>query len=168
MSIDVCFQWAVHWHIGYINYFQWMASLSCSSILRWKLAGHGLPPVTAGIRVWLDGVGQAGTYGTAERMNGRTRLHRCGEGVPINNGTRIEGVLVRIGSRRQDTKCVAISWMGGLGRTTKRWGGNTSQTVPKAIEPVGGYIVVCYACPVQFQIPGCLPSCRAMRLLLGH
>jgi len=48
-------------------------------------AGHGLPPVTAGIGVWLDGVGQAGTYGAAERMNGRTRLHRCQEGVPINN-----------------------------------------------------------------------------------
>jgi len=52
-------------------------------------AGHGLPPVTAGIVVWLDGVGQAGTYGTVERMNGRTRLHRCREGIPINNGTRI-------------------------------------------------------------------------------
>ena len=41
------------------------------------IAGHGLPPVTAGIGVWLDGVGQAGMYRTAERMNGRTRLHRC-------------------------------------------------------------------------------------------
>jgi len=49
-------------------------------------AGHGLPPVTAGIGVWLDGVGRAGTYGTAERMNGRTRLHRCREGVPIVRG----------------------------------------------------------------------------------
>jgi len=28
--------------------------------------------VTAGIRVWLDGVGQAGMHGTAEQMNGRT------------------------------------------------------------------------------------------------
>jgi len=73
------------------------------------IAGHGLPPVTAGIGVWLDGVGQAGMYGRAERMNGRTRLHRCREGIPINNGTRIEGVLVRIGSREQDTECVAIS-----------------------------------------------------------
>ena len=41
------------------------------------IAGHGLPPVTAGIGVWLDGVGQAGIYRTAERMNGGTRLHRC-------------------------------------------------------------------------------------------
>jgi len=71
-------------------------------------AGHGLPPITAGIAVWLDGVGRAGTYGTAERMNGRTRLHRCREGVPINNCAMV-GVLVRIGSRRQDTKCVVIS-----------------------------------------------------------
>jgi len=44
------------------------------------IAGHGLPPITAGIGVWLDGVGQAGMYGTAEQMNGRTRLHRCREG----------------------------------------------------------------------------------------
>jgi len=72
-------------------------------------AGHGLPPVTAGIGVWLDGVGQAAMYGTAERMNGRTRLHRCQEGIPVNNGARIEGVLVRIGSRREYTKCVVIS-----------------------------------------------------------
>ena len=34
------------------------------------IAGHGLPPITAGIGVWLDGVGQAGMYRTAERMNG--------------------------------------------------------------------------------------------------
>jgi len=67
-------------------------------------AGPRLPPVTAGIGVWLDRVGQAGTYGTTEEMNGRTRLYRCQEGIPISNGTRIEGVLVRIGSRRQDTK----------------------------------------------------------------
>jgi len=92
-------------------------------------AGHVLPPVTAGIGVWLDGVGQAGTYGTAERINGRTRLHRCQEGVPINNCARIEGVLVRINTRRQDTKCVVISW-----RTTKRWGGNTSQTVKTLVH----------------------------------
>jgi len=45
--------------------------------------------------VWLDGVGQAGTYGTAERMNGRTRLHRCREGIPVDNGTRIEGVACK-------------------------------------------------------------------------
>ena len=38
------------------------------------IAGHGLPPVTAGIGVWLDGVGRAGMYRTAEQMNGRTRL----------------------------------------------------------------------------------------------
>jgi len=31
---------------------------------------YGLPPVTAGIGVWLAGVGQAGMYGTAERMKG--------------------------------------------------------------------------------------------------
>ena len=31
-----------------------------------------LPPVTAGIGVWLDGVGRAATYGAVERMNGRT------------------------------------------------------------------------------------------------
>ena len=43
----------------------------------------------------------AGMYGTAEQMNGRTRLHRCREGIPVNNGTRIEGELVRIGSRGQ-------------------------------------------------------------------
>jgi len=77
---------------------------------------------------WLDGVGQAGMYATAERMNGRTRLHTCWEGIPVNNGTRIEGVLVRIGSRGQDTKCVAISCTSGLGRTTKRWGGYPSHT----------------------------------------
>jgi len=64
------------------------------------IAGHGLPPVTAGIGVWLDGVGQAGMYGTVEQMNGRTRLHRCWEGISVNNVTRI--VLVRIGSRGQD------------------------------------------------------------------
>jgi len=97
----------------------------CSSVT----AGYGLPSVTAGIGVWLDGDGQAGMYRRAERMNGRTRLHRCRKGIPVNNGTRIEGVLVRIGSRGQDTKCFAISWTSGLGRTTKRWGGNTSQTV---------------------------------------
>jgi len=51
--------------------------------------------------VWLDGVGRAGTYGTAERMNGRTRLHRCWESIPINNCARI-GVLVRINTRRRD------------------------------------------------------------------
>jgi len=67
------------------------------------IAGHGLPPVTAGIGVWLDGVGQAGMYGTAERMNGRTRLHRSQKGIAVNNRTRIEGVVVRIGSRGQDT-----------------------------------------------------------------
>jgi len=72
------------------------------------IVGHGLPPVTARIGVWLDGVGQAGTYHTAERNNGRTRLHRCRQGIPVNSGTRLEGVLVRIGSRGQDTQCVAI------------------------------------------------------------
>ena len=36
--------------------------------------GCQLPPVTAGIGVWLDGVGQAGMYRTAERMSGRTRV----------------------------------------------------------------------------------------------
>jgi len=40
-------------------------------------AGHVLPPVSAGVGVWLDGVGQAGMYGTVEQMNGRTRLQRC-------------------------------------------------------------------------------------------
>jgi len=30
------------------------------------IAGHGLPPVTTGIGVWSDGVGQAGMYGTVE------------------------------------------------------------------------------------------------------
>jgi len=44
-------------------------------------AGHGLPPITAGIGVWLNGVGEAGTYGTAERMTsqmpgGRSRQQR--------------------------------------------------------------------------------------------
>jgi len=43
------------------------------------IAGHGLPPVTAGIGVWLDGVGQAGMYRTAERMNGRVMLNYAGE-----------------------------------------------------------------------------------------
>jgi len=61
------------------------------------IAGHGLPPVTAGIGVWLDGVGQVGMYYIAEQMSKRTRLHRRQEGIPVNNGTRIEGVLVRIG-----------------------------------------------------------------------
>jgi len=93
-SIKVCY---IHVHMH--------NTLFGSSVI----AGHGLPPVTAGIGVWLDGVGQAGTYGTAERMNGRTRLHRCRQGIPVNNGTRIEGVLVRICSRGQDTKCVASS-----------------------------------------------------------
>jgi len=31
-----------------------------SSVLRSLIAGHVLQPVTAGIEVWLDGVGQAG------------------------------------------------------------------------------------------------------------
>jgi len=35
-------------------------------------------------------------------MNGRTRLHRFWEGIPVNNCTMIEGVFVRIGSRGQD------------------------------------------------------------------
>jgi len=75
--------------------------------LRWFFgssvtAGHGLPPVTAVIGVWLDGDGQAGTYGTVEQMNGRTRLHRCRESIPINNCARLEGVLVRINMRRHD------------------------------------------------------------------
>jgi len=39
-----------------------LADAASSSVI----AGHGLPPVTAGIGVWLDGVGQAGMYGTAE------------------------------------------------------------------------------------------------------
>ena len=54
----------------------------------------------------------AGMYGTAEQMNGRTRLHRCQEGIPVNNGTRIEGVLVRIGSRRQDKMSPSAEWVG--------------------------------------------------------
>ena len=33
--------------------------------------GHGLPPVTTGIKVRLNGTGQAGMCGIAERMNGR-------------------------------------------------------------------------------------------------
>ena len=49
----------------------------------------------------MVGVGQAEMHDAAERMNGRTRLHRCWEGIPVNNGTKI-GVLVRIGSRGQD------------------------------------------------------------------
>ena len=68
-------------------------------------AGHGWPPVTAGIGEWLDGVGQAGMYRTEEQMNGRTRLHRFWEGIPVNNCTMIEGVFVRIGSRGQDKMC---------------------------------------------------------------
>jgi len=32
-------------------------------------------------------------------MNGRTRLHRCWESIQVNNGTRIEGVLVRVSGR---------------------------------------------------------------------
>jgi len=70
-SIKVCY---IHVHMH--------NTLFGSSVI----AGHGLSSVTAGIGVWLDGVGQAGTYGTAERMNGRTRLHRCRQDVPINNG----------------------------------------------------------------------------------
>jgi len=62
------------------------------------------------------------------------RLHWCQKGIAVNNGTRIKGVLVRIGSRGQDTKCVDISWTSGLGRRTKRWGANTSQTV-KTLVP---------------------------------
>ena len=104
--------------------------MQSSSVLRWNPA-MGCHPLLLG---WLDGVGRAGTYGTAERMNGRTRLHRCREGIPINNCARIEGILVRINTRRQDTKCVIISWMGGLGRMTKRWGGNTSQTVKSLVH----------------------------------
>jgi len=68
-------------------------------------------PVTAGIGVWLDGVGQAGMYRTAERMTRRTRLHRCREGIPVNNGTRIEGVLVRISSM---LNCLLVSYNGRL------------------------------------------------------
>ena len=69
------------------NYGKSIVTFFGSSVI----AGHGLPPVTIGIGVWLDGVGQAGMYGTAERMNGRMRLHRCRRGIPVNNGTRIEG-----------------------------------------------------------------------------
>jgi len=80
---------------------------------RLRLFGDSRPWVAARYcrdrSAWLDGVGQAGIYGRAERMNGRTRLHRCREGIPVNNSTGIEGVVVRIGSRGQDTKCVAIS-----------------------------------------------------------
>jgi len=43
------------------------------------IAGHVLPPATAGIGVWLDGVGQAGMYRTAERMSGRTRVRKLDE-----------------------------------------------------------------------------------------
>ena len=64
---------------------------------------YGLPPVTAGIGVWLAGVGQAGMYGTAERMHGRTRLYRCWESIPVNNGTRIERVLISILDRERLT-----------------------------------------------------------------
>jgi len=72
--------------------------------------GHGLPPVTAGIGVWLDGVGGDGTYGTAERMNGRTRLHRCREGVPINNCARIEGLLEKTGHKMCRHQLNGWSW----------------------------------------------------------
>jgi len=67
-------------------------------------------PVAAGIGVWLDGVGQVGTYRTAEQMNGRTRLRRCREGVPISNGTRIAEVLK--GSVRSVPHMLFSSWTG--------------------------------------------------------
>jgi len=71
--------------------------------------------------VKLECIWHSGT----NKWKDETSLHRCREGIPVNNGTRIEGVslLVRIGSRGQDTKCVAVS------RTTKRLCGNTSQTM---------------------------------------
>jgi len=99
-------------------------------------ASHGLPPVTAGIGVWLDGVGRAGTYSTAERMNGKKRLHRCRKGVPISNATRIKyrSTCNDRFEKTIGTKCVAISWTSGLGRATKRWGGNTSQTVKTLVH----------------------------------
>jgi len=40
-------------------------------------AGNGSPPITAGIGVWLDGVGRAGMYGTAERMGGCSNQQLC-------------------------------------------------------------------------------------------
>jgi len=61
--------------------------------------------------MWLDAVGQAGMYRTAERMNGRTILHRCREGIPVNNGTRIEGVLIRIGSCTGCQTRLTTGWM---------------------------------------------------------
>jgi len=129
-----------------------LTRVACVACVTWCLTASSLPTnssvllrffgdsrpwvatVTAGIRVWLDGVGEAGMYRTAERMNGRTRLHRCREGIPVNKSTRIQGLLVRIGSREQDTKCVAISWTSGLGRTMNRWGGYTSQTVKTLVH----------------------------------
>jgi len=50
-------------------------------------------------------------------MNGRTRLHRSQKGIAVNDRTRIEGVVARIGSRGQDTGyrfCDARHHNGGL------------------------------------------------------
>jgi len=47
-------------------------------------------------------------YGTAERMNGRTRLHRCWDSIPVNNGTRIEGILVRVSGRIKVIICMSV------------------------------------------------------------
>jgi len=76
-----------------------------------------MPPVTAGIGVWLDGVRQAGMYDTAERMNGRTRLHRCQEGIPVN---MVRGYFEDRLERTRHKMCRHQLGTSGLGRTTKK------------------------------------------------
>lgn len=75
---------------------------------------------------WLDGVGQAGTNDTADGNEWKDETSQMSGGHSSQQSYAADWkvVLVRIGPRGQDTKCVAISWTLGLGRTTKRWGGN--------------------------------------------
>ena len=61
----VCVGSQLKWHGRREKHVWWLRYLRFFGESRpWVAA-----PVTAGIRVWLDGVGQAGRYGTAERMN---------------------------------------------------------------------------------------------------
>jgi len=46
-------------------------------------------------------------------MNGRTRLHRFRQGIPINNGMRTDGVFVRFGMRdKTQNVSPSAEWVG--------------------------------------------------------
>jgi len=88
--------------------FQKLRKLRFADRLPW-VANFAMPAVTAGIGVWLHGVGQTGMYDTYSGTNEWKDETSQMPGGHFSQQSYEDRSTLKIGSRGQNTKCVAIS-----------------------------------------------------------